>query len=232
MEKRSLMFVLLLILFCSGCTVQYNLDIDHYDRINEQVILKSSTSADTVAIRDYVSYLPINKDADDSSIFNQKLDGVVYYDQKKSALNDAITFQHLHSFNTFQNDYITSGSYKYVTVSQRKNNLILSTSKVNQAFERYDNLDEIVVKIHSRYKLVDTNADNSNNYTYIWRIDRNNYHDKFLYLSLDLTDRKKSLYEMIQNFGIFTYFPIILILLGIGLFIYLFIKRSKKRDQI
>ena len=89
-----------------------------------------------------------------------------------------------------------------------------------------------MVKIHSRYELVDTNADISNNYTYIWRIDRNNYHDKFLYLSLDLTDRKKSLYEMIQDFGIFTYFPIILILLGIGLFIYLFIKRSKKRDQI
>ena len=113
-----------------------------------------------------------------------------------------------------------------------KNNLILSTSRINKAFERYDNLNSVTINITSRYKLVDTNADTHSKYKYTWVVDRTNYNNKYLYLSLDTSNRKKTVSEEVNDTGIFAYLPLILIIVGVIVVGWLVVKKGDKRNQV
>ena len=232
MKNNKLLFALLILLFCSGCSVEYNLEIDKNDKFQEVVELSAEDGNDIEKIQSYQSYLPIDKDADDAGVFKDKKEGFSYYDQKKSTSFDKLKFSYLHNFDTFQQDYITNNSYEYVTITMDKNNLILSTSRINKAFERYDNLNSVTVNITSRYKLIDTNADTHSNYKYTWVIDRTNYNNKYLYLSLDTSNRKKTVKEEVNDTGIFAYLPLILIIVGAIVVGWLVVKKGDKRNQV
>lgn len=232
MKKGKLLFVFFVVVFCSGCSAEYNLDIDKDDKFKENVILSAEDGNDIEEIKNYQTYLPINNDADDASAFENKVDGVAYYDQKKSTNDDKLKFSYLHNFDTFQHDYITKSSYEYVTITKSKNQLIISTSRINKAFEHYSNLDSVTINVTSRYKLIDTNADNQGNYKYTWIIDRSNYSNKYLYLSLDISNRKKTTKEKIIDTGIFTYLPLILVVIGVMVVGWLVVKKGDKRNQV
>ena len=232
MRNNKLLFVFMLLLFCSGCSVEYNLDIDKNDKFQEVVEITAEDGNDIEKIQSYQSYLPIDNDADDASVFKNKVNGVSYYDQKKSTSYDKLKFSYLHHFDTFQQDYITNSSYEYVTITKDKENLILSTSRINKAFEIYGNLTSVTINITSRYKLIDTNADTHSNYKYTWVVDRTNYNNKYLYLSLDISDREKTVSEKVDDTGIFAYLPLILIIIGIIVVCWLVVRNGKKRNQV
>ena len=206
MKRSNFLFVFLILIFCSGCSAEYNLNIDKNDNFQEVIELTAEDGNDIEKIKSYQTYLPIDKNADDAGVFENKVDGVSYYEYKKSISGDKLSFNYSHRFDTFQQDYITNNSYEYVTLTKDKDKLILSTSRNNKAFERYDNLNSVTINITSRYKLVDTNADTHSNYKYTWVIDRTNYYNKYLYLSLDTSNRKKTVSEEVNAIGIFAYY--------------------------
>lgn len=232
MKNGKLLFLLLILMICSGCSVEYNLNIDKDDKIKEIITLLAEDGNDIEQIEKYQTYLPIDKDADDAGVFEKKIDGVSYYDQKKSPSYDKLKFSYLHNFDTFQRDYITNSSYQYVTITKDDNQLILSTSRINKVFERYDNLNSVTINITSRYKLVDTNADTHSKYKYTWVVDRTNYNNKYLYLSLDTSNRKKTVSEEVNDTGIFVYLPLILIIVGVIVVGWLVVKKGDKRNQV
>ena len=232
MKNGKFLFFLLILMICSGCSAEYNLNIDKDDKIKEIITLSAEDGNDIEQIEKYQTYLPIDKDADDASVFEKKIDGVSYYEQKKSTSYDKLKFSYLHHFDTFQQDYITNSSYEYVTLTKDKENLILSTSRINKAFEIYNNLTSVTINITSRYKLVDTNADTHSNYKYTWVIDRTNYNNKYLYLSLDTSNRKKIVSEEVNDTGIFAYLPLILIIVGVIVVGWLVVKKGDKRNQV
>lgn len=233
MKKSKILLSIIVLVFCSGCTVNYDLNINRINDISENVMLSATDGNDIAEFADFNSYIPIDKNADDSGVFDSKVDGVEYYTQKINSSSDKLLFSYNHTnFNTFSNDYITNNAYKYVTITRNDDSLILSTSKLNLAFDRYDNLDEVVVTITSRYKLIETNADSSEKYKYTWTIDRSNYDDKYLYLSLDTSERKNTLTEDIEEMNLFAYLPLIIIIVVIVVAVWLFIKRSEKKNQV
>ena len=232
MGNNKLLFMFVLLLFCSGCSAEYNLNIDKDDKIKEIITLSAEDGNDIEKIQNYQVYLPIDNNADDASVFQNKLNGVSYYDQKKSTSYDKLKFSYLHNFDTFQRDYITNSSYEYVTITKDDNQLILSTSRINKAFEIYSNLNFVTINITSRYKLVDTNADTHSKYKYTWVIDRENYNNKYLYLALDTSNRKKTASEEINDMGIFSYLPLILIIVSIIVIGWLVVKNGNKRNQV
>ena len=232
MKNGKFLFFLLILMICSGCSAEYNLNIDKDDKIKEIITLSAEDGNDIEQIEKYQTYLPIDKDADDASVFEKKIDGVSYYEQKKSPSYDKLKFSYLHHFDTFQQDYITNSSYEYVTLTKDKENLILSTSRINKAFEIYNNLTSVTINITSRYKLVDTNADTHSKYKYTWVVDRTNYNNKYLYLSLDTSNRKKTVSEEVNDTGIFAYLPLILIIVGVIVVGWLVVKKGDKRNQV
>ena len=80
--------------------------------------------------------------------------------------------------------------------------------------------------------LIDTNADTHSNYKYTWVIDRTNYNNKYLYLSLDTSNRKKTVKEEVNDTGIFAYLPLILIIVGAIVVGWLVVKKGDKRNQV
>ncbi len=232
MKYCKILLILVIVLCCSGCSVNYNLSIDKGEVFNEKVSLIANYGSDVEEISNFNMNIPISKDVDDKNIFMNKIKGVKYYNQSKDSNKERMSFSYRHNFTTFQNDYISNSSYKYVTIYKKENNLILSTSNTNLAFEKYDNLDKVVVTIRSRYRLIDTNADKKENYKYIWEITRENYSNKYIYLSLDMSNHKDSFWEKLEGIGFFKYFWLIVIVISIIIFVFLFFKYSKKRDQI
>lgn len=232
MGNGKFLFLLLILMICSGCSAEYNLNIDKDDKIKEIITLSAEDGNDIEKIQNYQVYLPIDNNTDDASVFQNKLNGVSYYEQKKSTSYDKLKFSYLHNFDTFQRDYITNSSYQYVTITKDDNQLILSTSRINKAFEIYSNLNFVTINITSRYKLVDTNADTHSKYKYTWVIDRENYNNKYLYLALDTSNRKKTASEEINDMGIFSYLPLILIIAGIIVIGWLVVKNGNKRNQV
>lgn len=234
MKKGRLVLITIVALFCSGCSANYNLNIDSLDKINEVLELNASDENDKLEISNYNTFLPVDRNADDITVFKNKIAGVEYYNQKISASGDKLIFQYSHhKFKSFYNDYITNNSYEYVTIMNHDDNLVLSTSKVNYAFEKYENLDNLTIKIISKYKLKETNADIIGDREYIWNISREDANKRYIYLSLDTSEKNLKFWEKFldgQYTDIFTVLVFLVVLGGIG---YIFIRRrGKKVDSI
>lgn len=232
--KNNKLILVVILLFCSGCSASYSLNIDSLDNINEILELGADNENDRLEISNYNTFLPIDRNADDVSVFKSKVPGVEYYTQKTNSTGDKLIFQYNHNrFKTFYNDYITNRCYEYVTIMNNNNDLILSTSKVNYAFQKYENLDKVTIKITSKYKLKETNADIKGNREYIWNISREEANDKYIYLSLDMSEKDLNFWERLWNgeyTSMFTVFVLLTIIAGI---LYIFIrKKEKKVDAI
>ena len=78
MKNGKFLFLLLILMICSGCSVEYNLNIDKDDKIKEIITLSAEDGNDIEQIEKYQTYLPIDKDADDAGVFEKKIDGVSY----------------------------------------------------------------------------------------------------------------------------------------------------------
>lgn len=232
MKFQKTIYFSLLLLTLTGCSVDYNLDIDKNMKLNETTKLTAKTSGEALDIEAYNQYLPIDISMDDYSIYEKKYDDIEYYKSEKSNNNRNLKFNYSYNLNQFNQNKIARTCYQYITSMNNNNKLVLSTSKEFLCFDKFDNLDEVTVKITSRYKLVETNADRSTNHTYIWNINKQNYKDRSIYLSLDTTDRKETWFEKFQKTGFYQY-GIIIVLFPVAFLIYRFFKKySNKRDEI
>ena len=54
----------------------------------------------------------------------------------------------------------------------------------------------------------------------------------WLYLSLDTSNRKKTVSEEVNDTGIFAYLPLILIIVGVIVVGWLVVKKGDKRNQV
>ncbi len=225
-------FLLLGVLFLTGCSVDYKLNIDKGLNFNESVQLKASTVQEKERIIDYNQFLPIDYYADDYSVYEEKISGVEYYDSKKLDGDTVLQFKYPYDIEKFNNNILALNCYQYVTAMNSNNTLILSTSKKFLCFDKFDELEDVTVTVTSRYKLIKTNADSSDNYTYVWKITKDNYKDRSLYLELDATDRKETWWEKFQKTGFYQYGIIIIIIMVVFIVFQFFKKKSERRDRI
>jgi len=233
MKVKVILLSVFVLLICSGCSVEYNLDIDKGLKLNESVTIETFNNEEKMKIKDYNSYLPIDINADDYSVYQEKKDGVEYYNFTKD--NNKIMFDYLYDVDKFNNNVFARTCYEYVTVmenynkEEERNELILSTSKEFLCFKYYDSLENVVVKIKTTRDVYSNNADNVEGNTYIWNINKANKEDATINLVIDgnVTVEKLSFWE--RN---------LLFLISVGVFIlggviYLVMKkRSEKVDKI
>ena len=231
--KIKYFFLIICLFLLSGCSVDYHLNIDKDFSFNETVVMSASNEADISVISSYNSYLPINVDADDSVLFENKIDGVEYYELKKTTDNSRLKLYYDFDYEKFNHSMIANSCYQYVTVMKDGKDLILSTSREFLGFDVYDNLENVKVTLTSTYKLNETNADETDGHNYIWYITRENANNKYLYLSLDTTKRDLTLWEKLKEGEYTNIFTISVLLFLIGLLIYYILKKKgERRDKI
>ena len=69
MKIRYFFLIVICLVLCSGCSVEYNLDIDSKLNLAEEISINSSDSNDISRIIALKDYYPISYSADKSEIF-------------------------------------------------------------------------------------------------------------------------------------------------------------------
>jgi len=235
MKVKYLFVYFIILLSVSGCSAEYNLDVDTELNFNESITIYSSTGNEYDQVNNYNTFLPINYDADEPKVFEQKVDGVDYYNINKDSDGSFIKFDYKHSLKSIINDRFSLSCYKYVNImniyneDHKRNELVISTSDKFLCFDYYENLDDVTVKIHTKRDVYSNNADVVDKDTYIWNINKTNKNDKSIIMNIssEAVDKKMSFFER----NLFFIIVILLVVLGICLYFY-FKKKSDRIDSI
>lgn len=213
-------FILISILFLTGCTATYNLTIS-YDGMTEKIDF--ITSKDEIDA-DFLTEMKDNKiSASNSSEIE------AYYDISSSLNkeNTKLSLRHYYTYEDFvdsarirdcYNDFIfakTSFGYSLMT-----SNEFLCDNYM------YNYLSNVEIKITTNYISLENNADKVDGDTYIWYVNESNKQNKPLILKLEestLINNKKS------NIFVKTLIICVTIFIGLVGFIILLIKLQGKR---
>lgn len=235
MKFRIFLLSLFVLLFCSGCNVEYNLNIDDKLNLNEVIEIEATTNDEMKKISDYNSLLPVDINIDDSFAFQNKNKNIEYYEISKKRNNSFINFKYSYDVDLFNDNVFARSCYQYVTVMNNHDNvddrdeLVLSTSKKFLCFDNFEDLDNVIIKIKTKREVFSNNADSVDGDTYIWNITEANKDDAAIsmVMSSEIVANKLSFFE--KN----ALFIIVLSVFIVGGIIYILMKkRSEKVNEI
>ncbi len=221
-------FILLfLLLLLTGCTVNYNLDVD--TDFNEIIFVKNG---DTSVIQEMPLYF---EDLSNLSEAEGKVDGYKYYDltkgtgsSKYSATYKASSFTKITSCNLLfeKCEFINIGGGESV----------ISTTTGTAAFDSYPGLEQVNIYLTINGEVTYSNADIINDNVYAWTITPENAESKSIYVKFKSkftstsTAETSGKSEKEKNKEHLIYLSILLIVL-IGLLISLGVMQKKKYKQ-
>ena len=184
--KKRIIYLLIIILLLTGCTCEYNLVING-DTYSEEVILNGNNEESSLFNQKW--QIPVDKDIYnslsgdpssnidiDDNIYNYKLSG------------NKLLFNYDFSIHELNNSTAISNCYKTATVNAYQDRIILSTASEVTCFDKYPNLDELVINITVDRPVISHNADYKNGNIYTWNITRDNFSDKSINMILDNSD--------------------------------------------
>lgn len=172
--------IILLLIICflvTGCSVNYEVEI-YNDKVNESVdfIFKGSNSKDETKqlFNDaLLKYELLEMDRNYEPFYIKK--------EKKYSMHSLIEYDF--------DDYKKQTSYfsnccRAISFADNGKYITFKFLGYIKYFEQYDNLDEIKFTVKSNHKLVETNADEIDRYSYTWNLNRDNYKDVLPYIKL------------------------------------------------
>lgn len=189
--KLKLIFLLVLLFGCTGCSIEYNLTIDkkYATEKIETTIPKNEENNKLVDIytkNNITSYYDSDsrkfmyydiKKIDDDKSNNLKLIAEYEYPLKKLQYSNAIEKCLYNKSVNIDNKYIT------INTSEGFNCIYLDEVK---------QIDSIVVNITSKYVVEKTNADKIDGNRYTWNIDGDNYQNKSVYMKINYKEKYKN----------------------------------------
>lgn len=235
MKLKYILICLFVLFICSGCSVNYDLDIDKSLNLNESITVVADTNSEIEKIQNYNEFLPISIEADSPTVFNSKVDDVEYYNIIKNSDNSEITFDYSYNVDNFNDNVFARSCYQYVTVmnsydeEEQRDELLISTSKKFLCFDSQEGLDNVTVRIKTKREVYSSNADSVDGNTYIWNITKDDKDDASIQMvvSSEIDGGSLSFWEKNMLF---------LIVIGIfivGGIVYIILKKhSDKVDEI
>lgn len=194
--KIKIVILSIMLIFLSGCTVDYNLEIND-NQIKEETIMyeDSNDKMDDEAINDdFKTAYPIYIDEDYVYYdpFTEQ-DGYEYYDKSMDKKNNlyVANYKAEYSLSDFKRSRLINMSFKEFNVSLNDNEKFVSTSTGLNFFDSYNNINQIDININvNNYTVTSNNADEINGNTYIWHFNKDNYNDKHidLFFTKDLAN--------------------------------------------
>lgn len=238
MKKNRLLFISFLILVtCTGCTVEYNINITESNI--EEIINVTDYESNNEILKHYNTWYPTfvnfmkNEETIELENYNQKYDGIEYHKKDVKTLNNGYqyTYQYTYDIDDYHDAYTLAVAYSDTTVYKRTDSLVLRTSNENFLCN-YNYFDEAKINISidpNIYKLNYTNAHSKNNNTYTWIINKNNCNNDELILTLDIINKKSSnslssssnnnknnKKNKLNNYTLYVFFGVILLMIYLG----------------
>lgn len=227
--KQKILMLLLIGILCTGCSVNYNLDISS-EGLKETVTLKASSESENSEFIEYPFPLYYNSETnnEDPTI---KLDNVEYYNSKLTEENGLkkLTYKHTFTKKLYTSSSAIYNAYDSIILRKYDSDedglddyTLLSTSNDFSYFENNEMLEKVTINITCHYKIISHNADEVNGNTLTWNLTK----DDLKGISLVYDDRKKEtkIEKLIKNNTVL-YFAIMIPLIIILLLLY---RRFKK----
>ena len=180
MKKIRLLFVLVALIFLTGCSANYEVEI-YNNTVNEHIDLVDSTSMDGTENKKNIENL-FYKYLDSSDLLYTRNFEIVSDElRNKYSLSEDSSY----TIEEYQEElgYVRN-CCRSVEISDDKEFINFRTLGYFKWFEKYDELDELTIKVKSNHKVKEHNADKVSGHTYIWYINKMNYKDKIPSLKL------------------------------------------------
>ena len=176
MKKIFVILFLSLSLFLSGCTAEYNIEINE-DKVSENTVLTIDKSRLTEPL--------YNTLINDNSVY---LDEDEYYaiEESEDESNSIFSYKYIHDINKFADSRIINWCYNDREIINNENTLTISTKGsfncANRESRSY--VENARINIKTDLEVLENNADEVNDNTYTWIINENNYRDKPIYIQI------------------------------------------------
>lgn len=231
--KKVILLVTFILLFC-GCSATYNLDIDKLDYSEDVDIYleKTSINRESVDILKRTSYPAFfsNDFGPEEELVYEK--GIFY---ERNVIDDGtnygINFNYKYTNYNFNDSNIIKSCYQYFTFLPNDDGYrTFLTSKHLLCMDSFPELENVTIRIKTKYIPTYHNADEVEGDTYIWKVDRNNY--KNHPISLRLSKEHSISNSKIGAVPKTLFFSIIIFLIVVGIFALYFYLRNKKVNKI
>ena len=225
--KKKFLLVLIMILFCAGCKVKYNIKINEDGTVEETAVASETpefydeythTSVGLVISRILSQYEDIlnEKKYDVKTNVYVNNDSGVTLTKKYNDFKEYIGNSILYTQFTDKIDYTEDGDK--ITINAKGK---FSKSEQNQD---YFYIDESSIIITVPYKVLDNNADKVQGNTYIWNFDKKSNKDK----EIKLVYSKSKIDNLNIDYSVIIVIGVIILLAIISIFICLKFNTSRK----
>ena len=212
MKRKKLLFLLILItITCTGCSVEYNINITK-DNIEESIYVTdyiSSNRTKKEIINHYNMWYPtyVNFITNGESIeiedFSEKVNGIEYHDKNIMELSNGYKYEYKYKYpiDKYYDAYTLATSFAETNVYKRANSLVLKTSDESFLcnYKYFDNAKINITIDPEIYKLNYTNSTSKNDNTYTWNINKNNCNNSEIILTLDIIDSENNVLPSKNN---------------------------------
>ncbi len=208
--RKNIICLFIVSMLLTGCTVEYNLNIDS-NSIQENINIgidsienlpedsySQLTSSTNKVYFDEEEYYTVNYKNNDNRLFSE--------------------FNYKHNLDKYNNATVLDLCYPNRTVKKDQNQFEISTTgSFACAFTEFgDDIRNANINITTKLKVIENNADKINGNTYTWIINQENYTDKPIKIIMELpkdnTALIKSTKESILIYAVFIV-PITIVLL-------------------
>lgn len=213
---KKILFILITCLLLTGCTVNYNLEINDNnfkETITGSVLNKELDTNNSTSINNYSFLL---SEEQPSFYKNEN----IFYNKTTNNAQDRIDFDYNYIFNenNFNNSRIINECFDNHVYEYKDNKYYLVVSgKFNCNYSETTNIN-----ITTDYNVTSNNAQKIKNNTYTWTINENNKDNIYFFITINKTN--KSSFNLSWN--TFKTIGLIIIILLSSICIY-FIKKDK-----
>ena len=184
---KKILIVLGILLITTGCTCEYNLDIEN-GKYNEEIKINAKTVSEKNNFNNEWK-IPTNKNEYDIGIDseNADIDYTKIYSYRTSG--NSLIFSQEANRGEYNNSTAVYNCYNKLTVDIQSGSTIISTSNAVKCFDKYPDLTEITVNITVDKPVKSCNADNAFGNTYTWNLNRSNANNKPINLIIETSEK-------------------------------------------
>jgi len=182
-KKFKLIIICLGAFILSGCNIEYTIEINGDDVIENVEIVDLvqgyRNKAEIFGTYDIFSaFFEVNQDINLSEFMNS------FPERTINELENGYRINYRYTFNkaNYKNSRALRTAFRNVNFNVDNNSLLIETISRTNLFEDYQYLNQVAINIKTDYIITNHNADRVNGNVYTWYFNRENYNDKRILL--------------------------------------------------
>jgi len=215
---KRILFIFCLSFFLTGCTVNYDLEVD-----DEKIIEKININVNDLSQLGHDGYSSLTSKTN-TVYFKEKEYYNVNFTEQNGGLSS--TFDYAHNFERYNNASVLDLCYPERKISKENGKIIISTSgSLECAMMEYsEDITNANINIKTDLKVLENNADKVDGNVYTWNINKSNYLNKPIYIEMKVANEPASFTQKL--------FIGVSFIALIGILIFIVIRYKNKQNNI